>query len=104
MFTEGALKAVLHNLMPSIVASIDPKSNDLNYFHEFDNLFKEGIKTKKGIEDVLLKRIPLMNKIQDSSQALLRYDTPDIISSKLLNTIILFFPSCVCHYKLTVKS
>nr|WEL36417.1 lipoxygenase [Cymbidium ensifolium] len=80
MLSDGALRAVLHNLMPSIVASIDPKSNDLNCFHEFDNLFKEGIKLKKGIENVLLKKIPLMNKIQDSTDALLRYDTPLIIT------------------------
>ncbi|XP_020577225.1 putative lipoxygenase 5 isoform X2 [Phalaenopsis equestris] len=80
MLTEGNMKALLHNLMPAIVASIDPNSNDIKCFHEFDNLFKEGIKFKEGIEDNLLKKIPFVNKLRDSSSALLRYDTPHIIT------------------------
>ncbi|PKA47033.1 putative lipoxygenase 6 [Apostasia shenzhenica] len=80
MLSEGALKALLHNLMPSIVASISPEGRDFAGFHEFDNLFKEGIRLKKGLEDRLLKKIPMLNKIQDSGEALLRYDTPKIIT------------------------
>ncbi|KAK8967429.1 putative lipoxygenase 5 [Platanthera guangdongensis] len=80
MLSEGAMKALLHNLVPSIVASIEPKSREFKAFHEFDNLFKEGIRLKKGIEDHLVNKIPLLNKIQDSGESILRYDTPRIIT------------------------
>ncbi|KAG0470998.1 hypothetical protein HPP92_015544 [Vanilla planifolia] len=74
MLKEGAVRALLHNLMPSIVASLSPESRDLKGFPDFDNLFK------KSVESKLLGKVPLLNKVRDLSQDLLRYDTPRIIS------------------------
>ncbi|XP_008791914.2 putative lipoxygenase 5 [Phoenix dactylifera] len=80
MLSEGALKALLHNLVPSLVASISPESHDFKAFHDIDNLFKEGLRLKKTLQDQLFHKIPFVSKIEESSEALLRFDTPAIIS------------------------
>ncbi|KAG6511820.1 hypothetical protein ZIOFF_029898 [Zingiber officinale] len=80
MITAGARKAVLHNLLPLLVASISPESHDFKAFHEVDNLFKEGLRLKQSLQDQLFHKLPLVSKIQDLSEAKLRYDTPDIIT------------------------
>lgn len=82
MLSAGALKALLHNIVPQVVASIAPESRDFSGFHDIDNLFKEGIRLKQGLQDHLWKKIPFVSDIQESSEGLLRYDTPQIISSK----------------------
>lgn len=82
MLTAGALKAVLHNLVPMLVAAFSPESHDFKAFHEVDNLFKEGLRLKQSLQDQLFHKIPLVSKIEESSEALLRYDTPDIITSE----------------------
>lgn len=80
MLSAGALKALLHNIVPQLVSSIAPESRDFNGFHDIDNLFKEGVRLKKGLQDHLWKKIPFVSSIQESSEGLLRYDTPQIIS------------------------
>ncbi|KAJ6825466.1 putative lipoxygenase 5 [Iris pallida] len=80
MLSEGALKALLHNILPSFVANISPECQDFKGFHDVDNLFKEGIRLKQGLPEHLWKKIPLLSKIQESGEGLLRYDTPHIIS------------------------
>ena len=83
MLKAGALKAVLHNLVPLLVAFLSPQSHDFKAFHELDNLFKEGLRLKRSLQDQLFHKIPFVTKIEESSEGLLRYDTPDIITSKL---------------------
>lgn len=82
MLSAGAMKALLHNIVPQVVASIAPESHDFSGFHDIDNLFKEGIRLKQGLQDHLWKKIPYVSEIQESSEGLLKYDTPHIISSK----------------------
>ncbi|KAG0450833.1 hypothetical protein HPP92_026728 [Vanilla planifolia] len=60
MLKEGAVRALLHNLMPLIVASLSPESRDLKGFPDFDNLFK------KSVESKLLGKVPLLNKRTNS--------------------------------------
>lgn len=81
-FSRGRLKAVLHNLIPSLIASIDGEHHDFKGFHLIDNLYKEGLVLKLGLQDQLFNKLPLVQKIQQSSEGLLRYDTPSILSSK----------------------
>ncbi|XP_010932453.2 putative lipoxygenase 5 [Elaeis guineensis] len=80
MLSAGALKALLHNLVPSLVASFSPESHDFKAFHDIDNLFKEGLRLKQTLQDQLFHKIPFVSKIEESSEGLLRYDTPDIIT------------------------
>ncbi|KAK8930768.1 putative lipoxygenase 6 [Platanthera zijinensis] len=79
-FSAGRLKAVLHNLIPSLIASISAENFDFEGFHDIDNLYKEGLLLKLGLQGHLLHKLPLVKKIQESSHGLLRYDTPAILS------------------------
>ncbi|KAF0890277.1 hypothetical protein E2562_002691 [Oryza meyeriana var. granulata] len=79
MLSEGALKALLHNFMPLLVSSVSPDIRDFAGFHDVDNLFKEGLRLKQALHDQLFQKIPFVRKIQENSEGLLRYDTPDII-------------------------
>lgn len=84
-FTMGRLKAVLHNLIPSLIASINAENHDFKGFADIDRLYKEGLQLKVGLQDELIKKLPLpkvVTDIQESSQGLLRYDTPTIVSSE----------------------
>lgn len=82
MLSQGAIKALLHNFMPLLVSSVSPDSRDFAGFHDVDNLFKEGLRLKQALHDQLFQKIPFVRKIQENSEGLLRYDTPDIIKSK----------------------
>lgn len=86
-FSFGRLKAVLHNLIPMLKASISADNHEFSGFSDIDNLYSEGLLLKLGFQDELIKKLPLQNvvtKIQENSQGLLRYDTPKIVSSKCL--------------------
>ncbi|KAJ9559605.1 hypothetical protein OSB04_004765 [Centaurea solstitialis] len=83
-FSTGRLKAVLHNLLPSMVASIS-KKHDFKGFSQIESLYSEGLHLKLGLQDDLLKKLRLPNlvtRLHESSQGggLLKYDTPKILS------------------------
>lgn len=86
-FSTGRLKAVLHNLLPSMVASIS-KKHDIKGFSQLDSLYSEGVRLKIKLQDDLVKKLPLptlVSRLHESSQSgggLLKYDTPKILSSK----------------------
>ncbi|CAI9766062.1 unnamed protein product [Fraxinus pennsylvanica] len=80
-FSTGRLKGVLHNLIPSIMASISATNHDFKGFSDIDSLYSEGLLLKLGLQDELLKKIQLpkaVSKIQEGG--LLKYDIPKIIS------------------------
>ncbi|KAL2555030.1 Lipoxygenase 3 [Forsythia ovata] len=80
-FSTGRLKAVLHNLIPSLMASISATNHDFKGFSDIDSLYSEGLFLKLGLQDELLKKIPLpkvVSRIQEGG--LLKYDIPKIIS------------------------
>lgn len=83
-FSFGRMKAVLHNLVPLLMANISANNRDFKCFSDIDSLYSEGLLLKLGLEDDLLKKLPLpglVGKIQESSQGdLLKYDTPKILS------------------------
>ncbi|KAK6914681.1 PLAT/LH2 domain [Dillenia turbinata] len=81
-FLFGRLKAVLHTLFPTLVATIS-KNHDFKAFSDIDSLFNEGLPLNTGLHGEVLKRLPMpkiVNKIQESSQSLLKYDTPLILT------------------------
>ncbi|XP_051135335.1 linoleate 13S-lipoxygenase 3-1, chloroplastic-like [Andrographis paniculata] len=80
-FSTGRLKAVLHNLIPSLMASISASNKDFKGFSDIDSLYSEGLLLKLGLQDEILNRIPMpkaVTKIQEGG--LLKYDIPKIIS------------------------
>ncbi|OEL16430.1 putative lipoxygenase 6 [Dichanthelium oligosanthes] len=79
-FSAGRLRAVLHTLIPSMIATISAETHSFQGFHHVDNLYKEGLRLKLGLQEHLFQKIPLVQKIQESSEGMLRYDTPSILS------------------------
>ncbi|XP_050232387.1 linoleate 13S-lipoxygenase 3-1, chloroplastic [Mercurialis annua] len=82
-FRGGRLKAVLHNLIPLLKATISAENLDFAAFSDIDILYREGLLLKVGIQDEIWRRLPLpkvVTSIQESSERLLRYDTPKILS------------------------
>ncbi|CAK9150117.1 unnamed protein product [Ilex paraguariensis] len=80
-FSAGRLRAVLHNLIPSLMTSISANNHDFKGFSDIDSLYSEGLLLKLGFQDEILKKIPLpkaVSKIQEGG--LLKYDTPKILS------------------------
>ncbi|KAJ3695564.1 hypothetical protein LUZ60_000941 [Juncus effusus] len=78
MLEAGNKKALLHNLVPCLVALFSGGNRDFQGFHEIDNLFKEGLHLKQALQDQLLWKIPGMKKLSESAEGLFRFDTPDI--------------------------
>lgn len=86
-FAACRLNAVLHNLLPSLITSISAENHDFKGFSDVDRLYKEGLPIKTGLQN----KFPLpkvVTKIQESSHGLLRYDTPLIVSSKHLISLL----------------
>ncbi|KAG9458456.1 hypothetical protein H6P81_002964 [Aristolochia fimbriata] len=79
-FSMGRLKAVLHNLIPSLMASISAENHNFKCFSDIDCLYKEGLLLKLGFHEKKLPLPKLVTRIQESSESLLRYDTPKIVS------------------------
>ncbi|KAK9923762.1 hypothetical protein M0R45_032163 [Rubus argutus] len=81
-FSFGRLKGVLHNLLPSLMSSFKA-DKDFRGFADIDSLYSEGILLKLGLQDEILKKLPLPNmvsKFQDYNQGILKYDIPQILS------------------------
>ncbi|XVE88618.1 hypothetical protein DITRI_Ditri19aG0084000 [Diplodiscus trichospermus] len=82
-FSAGRLRAVLHNLLPQLKASISAYNRDINSFADIDGLYKEGLLLKLGLQEEIVKNLPLpkmVSKIQESTEGLLKYETPKIVS------------------------
>uniref|UniRef100_A0A5B6YZ48 Lipoxygenase n=1 Tax=Davidia involucrata TaxID=16924 RepID=A0A5B6YZ48_DAVIN len=66
------------------MASISANNHDFKGFSNIDRLYSEGVLLKLGLQDELLKKLPLpkaFTKIQETSRGgLLKYHTPKIIS------------------------
>lgn len=85
-FSVKRLKGVLHNLLPGLKSSLSADNQDFNDFSDVDGLYSVGLLIKLGLQDDVLKKFPLpkiVGKIKEStSQGVLKYDIPKIISSK----------------------
>lgn len=77
-FSLGRLKAVIHNLLPSLMTTMSSNNGDLKSFSDIDSLYSEGVLLKLGLKDELLKKLPQV--VGTSNSGLLKYDTPKIIS------------------------
>ncbi|KAM5579577.1 linoleate 13S-lipoxygenase 3-1, chloroplastic [Rosa sericea] len=81
-FSFGKLKGVLHNLIPSLRSSFK-SDKDFRGFADIDSLYSEGILLKLGLQEEILKKLPLpkmVSKFQDYNQGILKYDIPQILS------------------------
>ncbi|KAK4591378.1 hypothetical protein RGQ29_021546 [Quercus rubra] len=81
--SAGRLKALLHNLIPSLKASISANNHEFKGFLDIDNLYSEGVLLELGLKDELVKKLPLpkvVSNIQESNRGITKYDTPKILS------------------------
>lgn len=82
-FSAGRLKAVFHNLIPSLAETFSSSEIAFNCFSDIDNLYSEGVLLKnddrKDLFDSLLLPI-LMKKVFSAGERLLKYDVPAIVS------------------------
>ena len=86
-FSAGRLKAVLHNLIPSLKASISANNHEFKGFSDIENLYSEGVLLKLGLQDELLKKLPLpkvVSNIHEHNRGIIKYDTPKILSSEYI--------------------
>ena len=82
-FTTGRLKAVLHNLIPSLMASISANNKDFKGFSDIDSLYSEGLLLKLGLHDEIMNKIPLPKAVSTIQEGgLLKYNLPKIVSSE----------------------
>ncbi|XP_058102244.1 lipoxygenase 6, chloroplastic [Magnolia sinica] len=82
-FSAGRLKAVLHNLIPSLAASLSKSDKAFNCFSEIDKLYIDGVVLKndeqeQGFNNLLLPTI--VKTVVTAGERLLKYEIPAIIS------------------------
>ncbi|KAB1218346.1 Linoleate 13S-lipoxygenase 3-1, chloroplastic [Morella rubra] len=84
-FSAGRLKAVLHNLIPSLKASISANNHEFKGFSEIDSLYSEGVLLKLGLHDELLKKLPLP-KVFVCSQCAIERQVRDAMDARQMKT------------------
>ena len=84
-FSSMRVKALFHNLIPSLKANLSSQSSDFNDFSDVDDLYDT-----QGFLQKLLKDSDFAKKIPESSLKLFKFDTPMIISSELLCALAIY--------------
>eukprot|EP00252_Welwitschia_mirabilis_P011311 TRINITY_DN2543_c0_g1_i1.p1 TRINITY_DN2543_c0_g1~~TRINITY_DN2543_c0_g1_i1.p1 ORF type:complete len:917 (-),score=166.17 TRINITY_DN2543_c0_g1_i1:410-3160(-) len=82
-FSAGRLKALLHNLIPLLIASFSDPDYEFGCFSDIDQLYRDGhILTAEKKHNILnnLDLLRLFKKLWEARQVLLRYETPGVIS------------------------
>ncbi|GAB2220415.1 hypothetical protein Droror1_Dr00008065 [Drosera rotundifolia] len=81
-FSAGRLKAVLHNLIPQIAATLSSSDNSFNCFSDIDRIYNDGIvlKDEEQLEKVRNRSLDRFAKqVLKIGDKLLKYDVPDVI-------------------------
>lgn len=76
-FSAGRLKALLHNLIPSIAATLSASDISFGCFSDIDKLYNDGFFLKDAQHKNFF--LNLINQVTAVSQRLLKYDIPAII-------------------------
>ncbi|KAJ7945523.1 Lipoxygenase [Quillaja saponaria] len=81
-FSAGRLKALFHNLIPSLAASLSSSDISFKCFSEIDKLYIDGVllkneEQKEVNQNLLLDK--MMNQVLTVGQRLLKYEIPHII-------------------------
>ncbi|KAG5521897.1 hypothetical protein RHGRI_034203 [Rhododendron griersonianum] len=80
-FSAGRLKAVLHNLIPSIAASLSSTDISFKCFFDIDKLYNDGVVLKDEDQNITDKQFlsNLMRRVATVGQRLFMYEVPAII-------------------------
>ncbi|KAJ6801839.1 lipoxygenase 6, chloroplastic [Iris pallida] len=81
-FSSGALRALLHNLIPALRAALSSSDRQFECFSDIDRLYKEGVllkgETEKFMDGSILSS--LLTNVTSIGERLMKYDIPSIIS------------------------
>lgn len=83
-FSAGRLKAVIHNLIPSIAATLSNSDISFKCFSDIDKLYNDGFllkddENKDIIENLLVGK--MVKQVVSIGERLFKYETPAIIKS-----------------------
>ncbi|XP_051122412.1 lipoxygenase 6, chloroplastic [Andrographis paniculata] len=81
-FSAGKLKALLHNLIPLIAATLSSSDVPFTTFSDIDNLYNDGVQLKEEETEGVQKNqflANVLNKILNIGENILKYDVPAII-------------------------
>ncbi|KAL5717692.1 linoleate 13S-lipoxygenase [Ranunculus cassubicifolius] len=81
-FSAGRLKAVFHNLIPSLAASLSTTEVAFNCFTDIDKLYNEGVILKSDDPNVIFEKLlipSLIKKAMSAGTSLLKYEVPSIV-------------------------
>lgn len=82
-FAAGRVKAVLHNLVPSIAASLAGSDIPFKCFSEIDRLYIDGLVLNEEDQKKAAGNLPnAMKEFFTISKKLLKYEIPVIISGE----------------------
>lgn len=102
-FSAGRLKALLHNLIPSIAAALSSSDIPFTCFSDIDKLYNDGLLLRteehKLVHPALGKA---MKQVLSVGERLLKYEIPAIIKrmyfcSSLFNYVTISFSSLKLH-------
>lgn len=99
-FSIGRMKALLHNLVPSIAASLSNSDIAFKCFSDFDKLYNDGFTLQGEDNSGLLGGLivsKILNKALTASEKLLKYEIPAVIQS--MNASFLCLLPSVVYYK-----
>lgn len=95
-FAAGRLKALFHNLIPSLAATLSNADIPFKCFSDIDKLYVDGVSLRdeesKGIMESLLVG-KVMTQVLSSGERLMKYEIPAIVKGmlplRLLSTLLL---------------
>lgn len=82
-FSAGRLKALLHNLIPSIAATLSSSDIPFKCFSDIDKLYNDGVLLKDEEDQKMSGNVfpsNMMKQVLSVGQKLLKYEVPAIIS------------------------
>jgi lipoxygenase len=92
-FSTGRLKALLHNLIPAISATLSSSDIPFTCFSDIDKLYNDGFVLKSDELNEIAQNPflgNLMKQVLSVGERLLKYETPIVIKRKLLFFLRLF--------------
>ena len=90
-FSTGRLKALLHNLIPSIAATLSNSDIPFTCFSDIDKLYKDGVvlKTEEQNQAILNPLLEnAMKQVLSVGDRLLKYEIPAIIKRMFTHSLL----------------
>lgn len=86
-FSAGRLKALFHNLLPSLAATLSSSDVPFKCFSDIDKLYIDGVvlrdEEQKGVmENLLVGKV--MKQVLSAGESLLKYEIPAVIKGMLV--------------------